>query len=267
MHEKTVADLAEEYRRIAATMSFYDASLWLGRPEGFPLAEEMDVAQLTQVLDAHRISGGLISHWRGKSVSPQEGNAALETAMPRSSERLFAVMTCLPLYPTQPGPLPGLGAPPQNLRGVRLFPRSHGFSLEDYVIGSLCEWTIEHRLPLMMWHSEIPWRQFHRLTGQYPHVLFVIESAPVPIGANLRAVATVMRDYPNIMLEISNVTGPFLEYAHNRFGPQRLLFGSFLPVNDPRVPQGMLFDADIPEVDRHLIAGDNLWRICREVQL
>ncbi len=51
------------------------------------------------------------------------------------------------------------------------------------------------------------------------------------------------------------------------FGAERLIFGSFMPVNDPLVPIGMIIDADIEEKDKLLIASGNIKRIIEEVHL
>jgi predicted TIM-barrel fold metal-dependent hydrolase len=69
------------------------------------------------------------------------------------------------------------------------------------------------------------------------------------------------------MLETSNLVGAGLvEYSVRAFGPERLIFGSFLPVNDPLVGLGMILDAEIPLDQKGLIAGGNLRRLIGEVR-
>lgn len=51
------------------------------------------------------------------------------------------------------------------------------------------------------------------------------------------------------------------------FGAERLLFGSFVPVNDPCAAIGMILDADISEAEKRLVAGENLSRIIAEVSI
>jgi predicted TIM-barrel fold metal-dependent hydrolase len=62
-------------------------------------------------------------------------------------------------------------------------------------------------------------------------------------------------------VEISNLTGPAFEIALQQVGPERLIFGSFLPVGDPLVPLGMILDAELSEDGRGLVAGGNLRRL------
>jgi len=59
--ESQIKQMSEVRRRAVAPLSLFDASLWLGRPEGFPLAEEMDTAALTHAMGDYGIRGGLVS--------------------------------------------------------------------------------------------------------------------------------------------------------------------------------------------------------------
>ena len=124
-----------------------DASLWLGPPEGFPLARELGLKELLGELGAYRIGGGLLSHWWGKTISAQAGNGALKALPADAALGLYTLWTALPLYPVDSGPLPGFGKPDERMKGARLFPKSHNYPLEDWVVGPPCEWLIRYRLP------------------------------------------------------------------------------------------------------------------------
>lgn len=262
MIESRIQEIAARRRELASRLDVFDVNLWLGRPQEFPLAEEMDLAALRTAMADHFISGGLVSHWRGRTVSPQEGNTSLLAAgVDTTGSGLGIIMTGLPLFPSESGPLPGMGEPPSHLRGARLFPQSHGFPLADWLIGSLARWMIDRRLPLFIWHTELDWQDLYALSKAFPDLAIVVESQPRKIIYQTRPLLALMRDCPNTFLEISNLTGPAFELALKSVGPTRLIFGSFMPVNDPFVPLGMLLDAHIPDPDRALIAGGNLRRL------
>lgn len=152
-----IRQMAEARRECACKLGFFDAGIWLGMPVGYPLAEELKCERLQRVLRRGFLRGGLVSHWRGVTISAQEGNLALEAILPNLPDETYVVWTGLPLYPVEPGPLPGQGKAPDKVRGVRIFPRSHGFPLTDWMVGSLCEWMIERRLPLFIRHVELEW--------------------------------------------------------------------------------------------------------------
>lgn len=264
MIESQIKQMSEVRRRAAAQLSPFDASLWLGRPEGFPLVEEMDAGRLAETARGYGICGGLVSHWRSKTVSPQAGNTALSECAGSLPAGLFTVMTGLPIMPGEAGPLPGSDGSHTSLKGVRVFPRSHGFPLTDWSVGGLCRWMIEQGLPLFIWHTELQWAELYELARAFPGLVIVVESQPQKIIYHVRPLHAVMRDRPNVSVEVSNLTNTSFGWLVGSFGPERFLFGSFLPANDPLVPIGMLVDSGLPEADQMLIAGGNLRRLIGE---
>lgn len=276
MIDDYIREMVEERRELAQRLAFFDSNIWLGKPEGFPLANEITVKCLEDQLKKVFIKGGLVSHWRGKTISAQDGNRALLEAQSLLSGNFYSIWTGLPLYPTEPGPLPGMEPDPNlgkdkytsQVRGVRLFPKSHNFQLVEWTIGSLCQWLIEHHIPLFIWHTEIDWSVLRQLALAFPELIIVIETQTRKILYHTRPLFILMRECPNIYLELSNFAGTgFIEYAVGEFGAERLFFGSFLPVSDPLVPMGMILDADISEKDKALIASGNLRRLIKRAKL
>jgi predicted TIM-barrel fold metal-dependent hydrolase len=69
-------------------------------------------------------------------------------------------------------------------------------------------------------------------------------------------------------VESSNFVGQdHVSYLVRNFGSERLLFGSFLPMNDPYAAIGLVLDADIAVQERENILGKNLERLIAEVRL
>ena len=264
MIKQQISQMSEDRRRAAAALPLFDASLWLGRPEGFPLSEPMDAQALKPAASEYGIGGGLVSDWRGKTVSPQAGNRALEESQVAPPGRFFTVMTGLPLTAREAGPLPGAGELSDSVKAVRLFPESHEFPLDEWCIGTLCRWVIEHGLPLMIWHTELHWRDLYELARELPDLAIVVESQPQKIIYHVRPLHGLMRECPNVLAETSNLANESFKWLIESFGPERFLFGSFLPVNDPLVPIGMLIDSGLSETDQKLIAGENLRRLIGE---
>ena len=264
-----IESMAAERRALAERLRFFDANLWLGPPSGFPLAEGLGLEALGGALRDRCLTGGLISHWRGKVVSAQDGNQALLDAADGPDADLFTVWTGLPLFPGEADDLiPGYGEVPPRARGVRIFPRSHNFPLTDWCVGSLCEWLVGRRMPLFIWHVESDWPALYQLAQAFPALRIIVETQTQKILYHTRPLFALMRDCANVYVETSNFAGAgFIEHAVRELGAERLVFGSFLPVSDPFVPMGMVLDADIPERDKSLIAGGNLRRLVDEVQL
>ncbi len=267
MIDRRVTEETRARRSLLEDLAFLDASLWLGQPDYFPLAEEIPLRGLPQVMQEYGLRGALVSHWDGVRLSAQEGNQALLDADPLLPDGAWTVWTGLPLAAGEPGPLPGAGPVPARLRGVRLFPKSHHFPLSPWVIGSLCQWCEDHRLPLFIWHVEADWRELHDLAKAFPKLAVVVDTQWQKILYHNRVLAALLDDCANVMVESSNLIGQdFIAWIAQRWGATRVLFGSFLPANDPFSAMGMVLDAGISRADKELIAGGNARRLIGEVR-
>jgi hypothetical protein len=265
--EMTLDSMIHDRQQLRERLRFFDAGIWLGPPAGFPNAEELPPVELATALRGRGLTGGLVSHWWGKTVSAQDGNRALAATLDGCGNDVYQVWTALPLLPGEEGPLPGVGDLPPRVRAVRLFPKAHNFPLTDWCVGSLCEWLVEKRMPLFIWHTETDWPSLHTLAKAFPALTIVVESQVQKILYHTRALFPVMKACPNVLVELSNFAGQgFVDYAVRQFGAERLIFGSFLPVSDPLAPIGMVLDADISEEEKALIAGGNLRRLVSEVR-
>ena len=263
--EARIEALALERRQQAESLRPFDANAWLGEPAGFPLAREMQAPELVRALGSCGIRSALVSHWAGLKVAPQAGNEALAKALDGAGVALRACWTGLPLFPREAGPLPGAGQ--AAFGAVRLFPRSHNFPLAPWALGELCSWMTEHRIPLFLWHVEIDWPSLHALAVAFPRLAVVVETQTQKILYQNRALFALMKDCPNVHAETSNLAGAdFLRWAARELGARRLLFGSFLPVNDPWAAIGMILDAELPWEEKLLVAGGNLRRLVAEAR-
>jgi len=259
--------MSREQREQAKALGFFDAGLWLGPPEGFPFAEELKPDQLPALLESRFLTGGLLSHWHGKTVSAQDGNGKLLEIVEGLGQHFFAAWTALPLYPAEAEPVPGKGELPRNVRAARIFPKTHHFPLEEWCVGSLCDWLSERRIPLLIWHTEAEWDPLYRLALAFPKLPIIVETQTQKILYHSRPLFALMLNCSNVHVELSNFAGQgFLEYAVREFSAERLIFGSFAPVSDPFVPMGLVLDADISDREKKLIAGANLKRLIAEVR-
>jgi len=267
-YEKTIQQITGKKRADLSKLSFFDSNIWLGKPAYFPLAGGCETIDLKRMLEEFSIQGALVSHWEGVTVSAQDGNRALVECKEDLPEYAYTIWTGLPLKPHEQSPLPGFDKPDSHLRGVRLFPKTHHYLLTAWSIGGLCEWCMEYRIPLYIWHVEVDWGYLHSLARAYPELAIIVESQWQKIMYQNRNLYGIMDTNKNIYHEISNFVGPdFLTHAVRTFGAERFLYGSFLPVNDPYAAMGMIVDADISLEEKRLIAGENMKRIVGGVKI
>jgi len=260
-----IADRKKKY----GSLNFFDAELWMGRPLDYyaPTSESLTAADVSAFMSSRRVEGALISTTEGVLQSPQDGNRELKEAERFLPVSAYTVWTGLPLFPGEPGDLPAPGSLHPRCRGVRLFPKSHRFPLETWVIGSLAAWMTDVRLPLFLWHVETDFRNLYGLAKAYPSLPIIIESQWQKILYQLRTVYNLMRECPNITLEISNLVLPdAIAWCAHEFGAGRLVYGSFYPMAEPLAAQGMLIDSGLSPEEMQLIAGGNITALIGEVR-
>ena len=266
--DEVIEEISREKSEAVRGLQLFDTNIWLGKPLHFPLAAELDVSFLEDVLQRYSIHGGLLSHWDGPALSAQEGNRALLDLQESLSENLYTIWTGLPLLPREQGPLPGLEKPDARMRGVRLFPKSHHYTLSPWVVGDLCRWCIGYGLPVFLWHVEIEWESVYNLAKAFPELKIIVESQWQKILYHNRNFYSLLINNENVFLETSNFVGQdFITHAVQTLGAEHLLFGSFLPQNDPWTSIGMLMDADISDRCKRLIAGENMRTLLHGVRI
>ncbi len=267
MLKERIRDMRKERAELSGKLSFLDASLWLGPPEDFPNAVEMSLAEIKAVAAKYFIGGGLVSHWFGKSVSAQDGNRCLMESVPVTEAQFSVIWTVLPLFPEEPGPLPGRTEMPANVKAARIFPKTNRFLLDKFVLGGLCAFLIERGMPLFIWHTELDWKELYEFASDFPDLKIIVETQPQKILYHMRNLMPLMRARRNVLLEISNFAGAdYLDYGVKNIGAERFVFGSFMPVGDPLAPIGMLIDSAIGIDNMRAVASGNLTRIIEGVK-
>jgi predicted TIM-barrel fold metal-dependent hydrolase len=85
---------------------------------------------------------------------------------------------------------------------------------------------------------------------------------PYAFGDWHRAVA-VAKKHPNLLLDTasSQIDNGMLEHAVAEIGPERILYGSDMPLLDPHTQKAKVTGAQISDEARRLILGGNVERI------
>lgn len=263
-YDKQIEEESRKRRAALERLGLFDGNIWMGRGNEYPLAPEISAGDLGRIYETYFLTGGLVSHWRAVSLSPQDANEALTGMEDSFPGQTWSIWTGLPLLPREQGPLPGYGPPSGKMKGVRIFPKTHRYECVPWVLGDLCCWCVEYGVPLFIWHVEADWKGLYDTAREFPGLKLVVESQWQKILYHNRTLYHLLSACPNVYVELSNFAGQdFLSHAAAAFGAERFLYGSFLPMNDPYVPAGMILDADISAEDKKLIAGENLLRLIK----
>ena len=245
------------------SLDWMDCHAAIGRWTVPPPAGPLDEAGLLAELDAAGIGGALVHHGTARDYDPAAGNDLLLAE--RTSPRLVPCATLLPPATAELPPpdvaLPALLA--AGVRAVRLYPRSHNFSLAAWCSGPLLDVLERRRVPLSVDLAETDWEGIHRLCEGYPGLPVIVTRVNY---RQERFLYPLWERHENLHVEISFFQGHRgLEEAVERFGSRRLLFGTGLPFFDAGGPVVTVARCEVDEAARRDIAGENLRRLLQNV--
>lgn len=125
-----------------------------------------------------------------------------------------------------------------------------------------------HVILAIIFHTRPVLQSLPRFVGEiasrYPHANFVIGHAGNTPLARAQAIAAAQAS-PNVYPETCSTfrTPGVLEQLVNEAGADRVLYGSDLPLMDPRPQLGKIINAHISDAAKRLILGDNARRLLR----
>ena len=224
-----------------------------------------DAGELQEEMEFCGIGRALVHHAAMHSFgSPLEGNTLL----------LREIAECPELYPTRAILPPQTGEQPEAGRllaemkqhGIRVlwaFPGDHHYLLNRETFGSLFDVLSERRVPVFVLADLA---QIAELLRACPELTVVAASpGPVPLDRYFRP---LVECYGNFYIETScYLVGDGIESFCERYGPERMLFGTGYPANTMGAAMLRLAHADIPEAAKKAIAAGNLERLLSEARL
>ncbi len=213
-------------------------------------------------MDYVGINQALVYHTWAREYSPAKGNSRLIQEIAGQSQ----LTPCWVVMPHHTGEFP----PPTQLismlvakgvKAVRIFPSSafHNWSLSEWsskpLIGELAAW----RVPLFASFNQVSWDNIYTLGKAFPSLPIVVTEVRYE---ELRHLYPLLEELPNLHIDLSWTIVQFgLEALVERFGAERFLFGSRMPIFSAGPALSYLQYAEIKDEDKQLIAGDNLRRL------
>jgi len=155
-----------------------------------------------------------------------------------------------------------------NVRAVRIFPVTHKFLFSRIVLGELLEALEEEGIPLFVDTERNHWSAINLDWGEVFAICETFPKLPIVLiregGTTQRILYGQWQHYPNLYFETSYLQVPeCLNYISQKFGAERLLFGTSMPVNDPGGPIAMIELSHLSSTQKEQIAGNNLRRLLR----
>lgn len=252
-------------------MNLFDSNCMLGRRSiHTPLGTPTTPAELLAEMDRLGIAEALVYHAMAIDGHPPEGNARLMREI-AGHPRLHPCWVLLPTTGEMPPPAELVRRmKAQGVRAARMCPNLHRYYVTETNVGDLLAALEEARMPLFLdfgvthWSStNTDWTRLDDLCARYPNLPFIVvgEGPGAP-----RRLFPFWHKHRNLLLETSyyQIHQGLSEIA-NRFGPERLLFGTGLPTRAPGPPLVQLQNDFLTDAQREAIGGGNLRRLLDSV--
>ncbi|HKO18451.1 MAG TPA: amidohydrolase family protein [Acidobacteriaceae bacterium] len=242
---------AEALLREAAGWDLFDANVRVGS-SGLHGELALEKVGLLQEMDLFFIRRALVSHWAGEEYDPCVGNEALAREADARLIPAWAILPDVAVLETVQARRP---------RAVRITPgpTQHNFSLAAWCARPMLEYLQDNAVLTLMVRNDVAW----------PDVVAVLENFPrlrlALLDTGYRAdryLFPLLDRFPNLYFDSATyLAHRQLETFVERRGPDRLLFGSRLPLFTPASSLGVLATARIADDDKLAIAGGNLRRL------
>ncbi len=260
--------IIEDYLQKKNSLAFMDINLWIGPPLEAGFLDKRTFQEVITLAKENGITGGIISHSTGLFYDAKIGNEILfENFIP---EPFFAGITIVPelFYDAKQGREYLAKAINQGARLARVYPKAGSFEFRPWNVGGMIEALSEFNLPLLVWQTQINWDDVDAVCSAFPGLQLILEGNPQKILYHNRRFYALLEKHGNFKLETHNVIGYLaVEDIVNRFGADRLVFGSYFPYWDPNATMMAVTHARISDMDKEKIAHGNLMQIIKSVEV
>ncbi|WP_336205658.1 amidohydrolase family protein [Nonomuraea sp. LPB2021202275-12-8] len=204
-------------------------------------------------MDRLGIGRACVTHTLSLYSDPQAGNDAL---LALDDPRLVPVPVVVPGVPGASVPYAPGEVLDWGVRLIRLCPQRHRFDLTGPIA---LRWLAEVGLPIAVDLDEATPAQLRTLAERLPEQRILLLNTGY---RRLRALAELMAEAPKVMAEIGTVnTQGGVEWLAERFGAERLVFGTGAPVGDDCGPRFLLDHLDLTAAEVDAIAAGSLDRL------
>lgn len=251
--------MSEALTQAVAGWNLFDANVRVG-PSGSHGELALEPGALIEEMERFAIRQALVSHWAGEEYDATEGNIALGRDLRPPLTPAWAVL------PEQAS-IDGLAA--RKPLAVRLTPGvdQHNYSLSRWCSGPLFEYLEEYSVITLIARTDIEWDRLAGLMENFPRLVVLLLDTGYRAD---RYLIPLLRRFPNIYFDSATyLAHRQIESFVEQHGPDRILFGSRLPLYTPAASLGVLASARMPGEARLAIAGGNLRRLlagCRNAR-
>lgn len=239
----------------AVDWNVWDVNVRVG-PSGPNGQLGMGASELLGEMSRFYIQRAVTAHWTGLEYDANVGNEKLAGI---NEERLIPAWTPLPDAQS----IEQLAARRPTV--VRLMPRNlnHSWTITPWCAGELLDYLAQHRIVTLVAREDIEWQSLIDILENFPQLPLVL----LDIGYRFdHYILPLLRRFPSLYFDSATYLAyRQLENFVDRCGPDRLIYGSRLPLFTAATSLGVLASARIADDARLAVAGGNLRRLVNAV--
>ena len=228
--------------------------------------EAKNAEELLKEMSFCGIDRAVVYHSAMVDVSPSFGNAELLSETKKDPERLISTLAFrCPLADTAFS-VEKLDEQIEKHKifALRAFPTQHRFMLDRISCGEVLDDLIERNMPLYL-SPAYGWERIFTVMKEFPNLTVILTD--YGLWGSDGYVYPLINAYKNIYIDTSDfqeVRG--IEAFVNRFGSERMLFGTNYPMDNMGGSLCTLLGASISQEEKENIAYKNIERLMSEVK-
>ncbi|HEY5328975.1 MAG TPA: hypothetical protein VIJ79_03750 [Acidobacteriaceae bacterium] len=244
--------MSESLFNDAADWDLFDVHARLGS-SGVHGELALDTAGLLAEMDRFFIRRALVSHWESEEYEAASGNETLA--------RELAADRMTPAWAIMPDATSVAALALRKPAAVRITPGTtqHNFSLAAWSAAEMFDYLQQHSVVTLITLADIGWPGLTSLLENFPRLPVVLLETGYRVD---RYLFPLLKRFPLLHFDSATyLAHRQLEGFVEIHGPDRLLFGTRLPLYTPASSLGVLSSSRIPDAARLAIAGGNLRRL------
>ncbi|MBI3948686.1 MAG: amidohydrolase family protein [Armatimonadetes bacterium] len=240
-------------------LRFFDCNARVGRAGAVRPEHILDPQRLIGEMDYCGIERALVYHAWAREWDAASGNRKLLEEI-EGLDRLAPCFCPLPHATEEMPPPEALAVDLKARRGAaRLYPKEHQYVLSEWCCGRLLSALEDAGVPVLLEMAQASWDDIAGVLKAHPRLPVIVLGTSYRID---RYAYPLWERFDNLHVETATyqvMRG--IEAVCRRFGPERLVFGTGLPLLDAGGPIAQVMYAELPEREKRLIAGGTLARL------
>jgi len=244
-------------------MKFFDCNCMVGKRTAPHPENDLSLEQMLEQLQYAGIEEALVVHSYAKEYDPLIGNEKISEICTQHKN----LHACYVMLPHHTGEMPGGDGLLKYLedgsaQAVHLYPLEHSYGLGEPWCGELFSTLEESRVPVFLDFEQTNWNEIDAILQAHQNLNLIVVRPTYRVN---RWMFPLLEKYQTLRFGISFYDVHFgIETITQRFGSERMLFGTALPEHDAGSIVSVVQYAKISQQDKENIASRNLesllWR-------